>query len=256
MVIAGESAWRVDPRLTHWHVSAQVQPPAGAVRSRPFVSDGPFCHGSFALGRGHSPTRKPHGPCTWKRLAGRPTADSRLVQAQVHRAGSAVRSRPIVSAGPLRRGSFAPGTGEGPMRKPNGHCTWKRLAGRPTADSRLVQAQVHRAGSAVRSRPFVSAGPLRRGSFAPGTGEGPMRKPNGHCTWKRLAGRPTADPPLVQAQVRVHSPASRQARRPRPGRPLGAGVVGPCACDANAGARRGPAAQKLSPSKCICRSRY
>jgi hypothetical protein len=68
MVIAGESAWRVDPRLTHWHVSAQVQPPAGAVRSRPFVSDGPFCHGSFALlGRGHSPTRKPHGPCTWKR---------------------------------------------------------------------------------------------------------------------------------------------------------------------------------------------
>ena len=114
-----------------------------------------------------------------------------VVQAQVHPAGGAVRSRPFVSAGPLRRGSFALGTGRSPRRKPHGHCMWKRLAGRLTADPRLVQAHGHPAGGAVRSRPFVSAGPLRRGSFALGTGRSPRRKPHGHCMWKRLAGRPT-----------------------------------------------------------------
>jgi hypothetical protein len=147
--------------------------------------------GSFALGTGRSPRRKPHGHCMWKRLAGRPTADPRLVQAQVHPAGSAVRSRPFVSAGPLRRGSFALGTGRSPRRKPHGHCMWKRLAGRPTADLRLVQAQVHPAGSAVRSRPFVSAGPLRRGSFALGTGRSPRRKPHepSRCVCSPLSGQ-------------------------------------------------------------------
>jgi hypothetical protein len=70
-----------------------------AVRSRPFVSAGPFCRGSFALGTGRSPRRKPHGHCMWKRLAGRPTADPRLVRAQVHPAGSAVRSRPLYRPG-------------------------------------------------------------------------------------------------------------------------------------------------------------
>ena len=108
-----------------------------------------------------------------------------------HRAGSAVRSRPFVSAGPFCRGSFALGTGRSPRRKPHGHCMWKCLAGRRTADPRLVQAQVHPAGSAVRSRPFVSAGPFCRGSFALGTDRSPRRKPHGHCMWKRLAGRPT-----------------------------------------------------------------
>ena len=54
-----------DPRL----VQAQVHPPARAVRSRPFVSAGPFCRGSFALGTGRSPRRrrKPHVHCIWKR---------------------------------------------------------------------------------------------------------------------------------------------------------------------------------------------
>jgi len=73
-------------------------------------------------------------------------------------------------------------------------CMWKRLAGRPTGDPRLVQAQVHPPARALRSRPFVSAGPFCRGSFALGTGRSPRRKPHVHCMWKRLAGRPTGDP--------------------------------------------------------------
>ena len=121
---------------------------------RPSVSDGPLRRGSFALGTGRSPRRKPHGYCMWKRLAGRPTADPRLVQAQVHPAGSAVTSRPFVSAGPFCRGSFALGTGGSPRRKPHGHCMRKRLAGRPTADPRLVQAQVHPPARAVRVPSF------------------------------------------------------------------------------------------------------
>ena len=70
--LACGSDWRVVPRLVraHW----QVHPPAGAARSRPFVTDGPLRRGSFALGAGRSPRRKPHVPCMWKRLAGRPTA--------------------------------------------------------------------------------------------------------------------------------------------------------------------------------------
>jgi hypothetical protein len=56
MFIACGSAWRVAPRL----VQAQVHPAGSAVRSRPFVSAGPFCRGSFALGTGRSPRRKPH----------------------------------------------------------------------------------------------------------------------------------------------------------------------------------------------------
>ena len=59
MVIACGSAWRADPRL----VQAQVHPPARAVGSRPFVSAGPFCCGSFALRTGRSSRRKPHAPC-------------------------------------------------------------------------------------------------------------------------------------------------------------------------------------------------
>ena len=90
--------------------------------------------------------------------------------------------------------------GPQPEEKVHGHCMRKRLAGRPTADPRLVQAHVHPAGSAVRSRPFVSAGPFCRGSFALGTGRSPRRKPHGHRMWKRLPGRPTADPRLVQAR--------------------------------------------------------
>jgi len=162
MCLACGSAWRVDPRLAR----AEVHPPARAVRSRPFVSAGPFCRGSFALGTGRSPRRKPHVHCMWKRLAGRPTGDPRLVQAQVHPPAGAVRSRPFVSAGPFCRGSFRLGTKRSPRRKPQVHCMWKRLAGRPTA-ARLVQAQpeVHPPARAVRSRPFVSAGPFCRGSF-------------------------------------------------------------------------------------------
>jgi hypothetical protein len=154
--------------VTHGLVQAQVHPAARAVRSRPFVSAGPFCRGSFALlvGTGRSPRtrRKPHVHCMWKRLAGRPTGDARLpvtVQAQVHPPARAVRSRPFVSAGPFCRGSFALGTGRIPRRKPHVHCMWKRLAGRPTGDARLVQAQVHPPARAVRSRPFVSAGPSK-----------------------------------------------------------------------------------------------
>ena len=59
MFIPCGSAWRADPRL----VQAPVHPPARAVRSRPFVSAGPFFRGSW---------RKPHVHCMWKRLAGRP----------------------------------------------------------------------------------------------------------------------------------------------------------------------------------------
>ena len=197
MFLACGSAWRADPRVTHgWCRPIEVHPPARAVRSRPFVSAGPFCRGSFALGTGRSPRRKPHVHCKWKRLAGRPTSDPRLVQAQVHPPARAVRSRPFVSAGPFCRGSFALGTGRIPRRKPHVHCMsrWKRLAGRPTGDPPLVQAQVHPPASAVRSRPFVSAGPFCRGSFPLGTGRSPRRKPHVHCMWKRLAGRRTGDP--------------------------------------------------------------
>jgi len=69
---------------------------------------------------------------------------------------------------------------------------WKRLAGRPDRVThgwcRPKSTHQH---CAVRSRPFVSAGPFCRGSFALGTGRSPRRKPHVHCMWKRLAGRPT-----------------------------------------------------------------
>jgi len=105
--------------------------PAGAVRSRPSVSHGPLRpgRGSFALGTGRSPRRQPHVPCMWKRRR----VDPRLVQVQVRPPAGAVRSRSSVSHGPLRRGSFALGTGRSPRRKPHVPCMWKRLAGRPTA---------------------------------------------------------------------------------------------------------------------------
>ena len=112
--------WR-GPKSTHQHALYYI-------RSRPFVSAGPFCRGSFPLGTGRSPRRKPHVPCMWKRLAGRPTGDPRLVLTQVHPPARAVRSRPFVSAGPFCRGSFALGTGRSPRRKPHVHCMWKRLA--------------------------------------------------------------------------------------------------------------------------------
>jgi hypothetical protein len=79
MFIACGSAWRADPRVTHGWCKPKSTTPARAVRSRPFVSAGPFCRGSFALGTGRSPRRKPHVHCMWKRLAGRPTGDPRLV---------------------------------------------------------------------------------------------------------------------------------------------------------------------------------
>jgi len=165
------------PRL----VQAQVHPPASRCKVPSFsYRPGLFAVDSFALGTGRSPRRKPHVHCMWKRLAGRPTGDPRLVQAQVHPPARAVRSRPFVSAGPFCRGSFALGTGRSPRRKPHVHCMWKRLAGRPTGDPRLVQAQVHPPARAVRSRPFVSAGPFCRGSFALGTGRSPRRKPHVH----------------------------------------------------------------------------
>ena len=69
MCLACGSAWRVDPRVAR----AQVHLPAGAVRPRPFVSVSPLRRGSFALGTGRSPMSKPHVPCMWKSLAGRPT---------------------------------------------------------------------------------------------------------------------------------------------------------------------------------------
>ena len=80
---------------------------------------------------------------------------------------------------------------------------WKRLAGRPTADPRLVRAQVHPAGSAVRSRhgPFVSAGPFCRGSFALGTGRSPRRKPHGHCMWTRNRSDGAVDADLEAAHT-------------------------------------------------------
>ena len=134
----------------------------------------------------------------------------RLVQAQVHPPARAVRSRPFVSAGPFCRGSFALGTGRSPRRKPHVHCMWKRLAG--TGDARLVhwQAQVHPPARAVRSRPFVSAGPFCRGSFPLGTGRSPRRKPHVHCMWKRLAA--------VRPRLKLH------ARRMGPSHPGGPGV--------------------------------
>ncbi len=58
MCVACASAWRVDPRVTSGMVQTQVPPPAGAVRSRRFVSDGPLRRGSFALGTGRSPEEK------------------------------------------------------------------------------------------------------------------------------------------------------------------------------------------------------
>jgi hypothetical protein len=56
---------------------------------------------------------------------------------------------------------------------------------------RVARAQVHLPASAVTPRPFVSVSPLRRGSFALGTGRSPMCTPHVPCMWKRLAGRPT-----------------------------------------------------------------
>ena len=83
MFIACGSAWRADPRL----VQAQVHPPARAARPRGWRSDSRLRRGSFALRMGRSPMRKPHVPCVWNRLAGRPqaTADPRLQELWVTR---------------------------------------------------------------------------------------------------------------------------------------------------------------------------
>ena len=56
--------------------------------------------------------------------------------------------------GGLHRGSFAWYPGRNLTRKLHGHCMWKRLAGRPTADPRLVQAQVHPAGKRCKVPSF------------------------------------------------------------------------------------------------------
>ena len=69
MFIACGSAWRADPRL----VQAQVHPPARAARPRGWRSESRLRRGSFALRMGRSPMRKPHVPCVWSRLAGRPS---------------------------------------------------------------------------------------------------------------------------------------------------------------------------------------
>ena len=175
MLIACGSAWRVAPRpcprLTH------VGQPWG---DPPGASTCDEHRGSFALGTGRSPMRKPHVPCVWNRLVGRPTAGAgpspptsrRCIQVE----GPVVGDRTVGCAV-----DHSQSTGRSPRRKPHAHCMWNRLAGRPTADPRLVQAHVHPAGSAVTSRPFVSAGPFCRGSFALGTGRSPRRKPHGHC---------------------------------------------------------------------------
>ena len=95
--MAGQLGWGC--RL-EWH-NTQVHPPAGLKGPVLLYRPALFGRRSFALGTGRSPRRKPHVHCMWKRLAGRPTADPRLVHAQVHPPARAVRSRPFVSAGPF-----------------------------------------------------------------------------------------------------------------------------------------------------------
>ena len=64
---------RVDKPACRRVARAQAHPPASAVRPRRSRSDSHLRLGSFALGTGRSPMSKPHVPCVWKRLAGRPT---------------------------------------------------------------------------------------------------------------------------------------------------------------------------------------
>jgi hypothetical protein len=132
---------------------------------------------------------KPAQPWELKPAAGIRTSTG--TDADVHLPASAVRPRGWRSDSRLRRGSFALGTGRSPMSKPHFSCVWKRLAGRPTGDPRVVRAQVHLPASAVRPRGWRSDSDLRRDSFALGTGRSPMSKPHVPCVWKRLAGRPT-----------------------------------------------------------------
>ena len=142
MFIACGSAWRAYPRL----VQAQVHPPARAVRSRLFVSAGPFCRGSFALGTGRSPRRKPHVHCMWNAWR----ADPRLVQARrcsneqrlrdSQRAGKSQECRWAAGAcatvtGHARSGKGTPGLGtpEGTLARALAqHTSWSR-AGRASS---------------------------------------------------------------------------------------------------------------------------
>ena len=173
-------------------VQAQVHPPARAraVRSRPFVSAGPFCRGSFALGPGRSPRRKPHVHSMGKRLAGRPTGDPRLVQApgQVHPPASGKRHCASGSDSRLRRGSFASGPGRTPLSMPHVPCVGKRLAGRPTADT----------GPTQPTRDWTADSR----SFALGTGASPMRKP--HCALGVV-------PPAGQQRAKARREYKKQA---------------------------------------------
>ena len=119
----------------------------------------------------------------WKRLAGRPTGDARLVQAQV-----------LFFLGSIF-------TDQDPITRPDPAI----LRCRTVLTS--IQAQVHPPARAVRSRPFVSAGPFCRGSFALGTGRSPMSRPHARCVWKRLP----VDPRVARGQV--HPPAGALRRR-------------------------------------------
>jgi hypothetical protein len=58
----------------HSGASSPVRLPAGAAGARPCGQDGRLHLGLFAWHPGLKPTRKPHEPCVWSRLSGRPKA--------------------------------------------------------------------------------------------------------------------------------------------------------------------------------------
>ena len=114
-----------------------------------------------------------------------------MARAQVHLPASAVRPRPLASVTPLRRGSFALGTGRSPMSNSRVPCMWKRLAGRPTGGagpspptSKRCNAPSFRIGQSLA--PWII-----RPRYGPQPDEQAACGSNLIYVRKRLAGRPT-----------------------------------------------------------------
>ena len=114
-----------------------------------------------------------------------------MVRAQVHPPASAVRPRASGSDGPLRRGSFALGTGRRPMSKPHVPCVRKRLAGRPTDGAAGPSPPTSRRCKASWLAIGRSLAPWIIGPrYRPQPDEQAACAFNLISMWKRLAGRP------------------------------------------------------------------
>ena len=119
--------------------------------------------------------------------------DPRVALAQVHPPARAVRPRPLVSDSPLRRGSFALGTGRIPMSKPHVPCMWKRRAGRPAGGADPSPPTSTRCSKAPSFGIGQSlAAWIIRPRYGPQPDEQAACGFDLICMWKRLAGRPTA----------------------------------------------------------------